>query len=129
MKETSTLFGTGIDIVDKDGMKKIMEKSSFERFKDKWLTLDERNYLNVSSNQEQDFAVIFSIKEAFIKASNGQVILKDFPYINVNISNKKRIFIGYRDNEFFINKKCFIVTVMSNTFILSSVTIFHLNKC
>lgn len=119
------IYGTGIDIVDKSEIIKLMNKSVFEKFKNKWLTYIERNYLEISQNKVDDFATIFSIKEAFIKASCGHAVLKDFPYINININKRENPDLSYKDNEFLKNKSIVITTFINDNYVLSSVTIFY----
>lgn len=60
------IFGTGIDIIEIDRIKKQLEKD--RGFNKRIFTVKEINYCEKRSDKYEEYAVRFSAKEAFLKA-------------------------------------------------------------
>lgn len=118
------IYGTGIDLVEISDVVNMVTRDNFEALKEKWFTTEENKYLAKSPDKIIDFATIFSIKEAFIKASCGHATLKDFPSIQVDITRKGLYKVLYKKDEFLKDKYIVIDSVTTNTFIFSTLIIF-----
>ncbi|KMJ55942.1 hypothetical protein AB685_24635 [Bacillus sp. LL01] len=114
------VFGLGVDIVDRERVERLTCKGSITCFIEKWLSTDERKYLETTTNKVELFSIIFSIKEAFIKASSGHVKLKDIKKIRV-VMSEGAYSVSYDD--FLKNKHCWITTNVFPNYTISSVTI------
>ncbi|MBE1555102.1 4'-phosphopantetheinyl transferase family protein [Sporosarcina limicola] len=119
------ILGVGIDIVDKMQVAKLIKKDVFGHFLKKWFTTEEREYLLKSKNIVNEFSIIFSIKESFIKASSGNITLKDMKNINVSKFNYKYKISYTKDEKFSLDKYYMITNSAIKSLVISSVVILE----
>ncbi|WP_054707149.1 4'-phosphopantetheinyl transferase superfamily protein [Bacillus sp. JCM 19041] len=118
------IYGTGLDIVEHSSVEKIIKKGTFQAFKRKWFSEQELYLIETASNQMKQFSILFSIKEAFIKASNGEAKLKDTRKINIVKRHGNYLIVGFYE-EFLKDKRYSIVVSQNNVFTISSMCIFQ----
>ncbi|MDC3425122.1 4'-phosphopantetheinyl transferase superfamily protein [Aquibacillus sp. 3ASR75-11] len=123
----SSLYGTGIDIVDKRRISQLYHSDRVDFFLQKWFNEYEIDVINSDMNPENVLALFFGIKEAFIKASNGIVRLKDFKSIKIH-KNKIGYSIKYTRDSFLINRKIDINYIDYIHHVIVSVIIFEKNQ-
>ena len=80
------IFGTGLDIIEIDRIKKSLEKYS-PRFENKIFTNREINYCQSQSDPGKHFAARFAVKEAVSK-SLGTGITHDVGFKDIEVVNQ-----------------------------------------
>jgi len=118
------IYGTGIDIVQHSSVEKMLEKGNFKPFIRKWFSEYELHLIETSSSQIKQFSVLFSIKEAFIKASNGIAKLKDTRKISILKHQDSYEIVGFY-SEFLNDKRYCIEISQNNLYTFSSICIFY----
>ncbi|MFC0561414.1 4'-phosphopantetheinyl transferase family protein [Halalkalibacter alkalisediminis] len=118
------IYGTGIDIVQHSSVEKMLKKGTFQPFIRKWFSEYELHLIKMASSQIKQFSVLFSIKEAFIKASNGIAKLKDTRKITILKYHDSYEIVGFYKE--FLNDKTYSIDISQNDlYTISSICIFY----
>lgn len=92
------ITGIGIDFIEVDRIKKLVEKSP--RFLEKIFTPVEISYCSKKKNKYQNFAARFAAKEAFFKALGKRVHWKDVELVNLPSGKPRLEFKGAQKRPF-----------------------------
>lgn len=92
MKDDLNISGIGIDLVEVDRIKRLINK--YPKFLNRFFTKNEINYCNNKKNRYIHFAGKFAAKEAIIKSigfGNNALKLKEIEINNTSNTNKNSI--------------------------------------
>jgi holo-[acyl-carrier protein] synthase len=81
------IAGIGIDIVDIERVRRVMEGEAGERFTERTFTEKEKKYCRKFRNPYPHFAGRFAAKEAFIKAASGMA--DSIPLKSIEVTNSR----------------------------------------
>jgi len=100
------IFGSGIDLVDIDRVKRLIDNS--EAFMERVFTAKERQYCQAKKNYAESFAARFAAKEAFMKAL-GTGCRKGIKFSDIEVINdelgKPELVLYNSAREFCENKQ------------------------
>lgn len=85
--KSQTIFGIGIDLIEKRKIRKIIRTDYFEVYLERWFSEQETSRFKKHPNPIKEICSSLAIKESFIKSSNGRYSLKDIKVINVRKDN------------------------------------------